>query len=206
MAFDSRRGVDQPRSLVAHLEAELARLQAEASNIPVHASGDHAAHVASTTVRSKAARLAATAMAPHRDAFKQTNLLPLTARSFLTSSPVPYHVAQASPSVAEPVPSAPSLPRATPISQVPRHVVDVMLKHYCGNYRPQYPTIDEVDLYKACDRVYNDLQPSDFDIFCVAITLAISVCSCPDWKPPHLSARLSADNRPDQHTHVPRRD
>ncbi|KIX09034.1 uncharacterized protein Z518_00112 [Rhinocladiella mackenziei CBS 650.93] len=37
-----------------------------------------------------------------------------------------------------------------------------------------YPAIDESDLYLACDRVHNNAEPSNYDIFCVHITLAIS--------------------------------
>lgn len=53
-----------------------------------------------------------------------------------------------------------------------------MLKHYCEIYRPQYPAVEESDLLAAFDRVYDKLpgakRATDFDVFCVHITLAIS--------------------------------
>ncbi|KAL1890447.1 hypothetical protein Sste5346_008275 [Sporothrix stenoceras] len=71
---------------------------------------------------------------------------------------------------------------AVPISSIPRHVAVIMLKHYCEIYRPQYPAVEEHDLLQAFDRVYDKTSSSlsssptasDFDVFCVHITLAIS--------------------------------
>jgi len=49
-----------------------------------------------------------------------------------------------------------------------------MLQHYCKTYRPQYPSIDETDLYKARDSLYESPDLVGYDAFVVYITLAIS--------------------------------
>lgn len=119
-------------------------------------------------------------------------LLPLTSSFFFVGSPAPYlnkpvawdETRQAQGSTS---PSASDKDRhttsttasAVPISSIPRHVAVAMLKHYCEIYRPQYPAVEEADLLAAFDRVYDNAQPTDFDVFCVHITLAISVGSLP---------------------------
>lgn len=105
---------------------------------------------------------------------KPESLPSLTSTYFLSGSSVPYLSSNLwyegkSEQVQE-------RPRSTnTLSSIPRHIVDIMLKHYCEIYRPQYPAIEESDLYKACDRVYSNTRPSDFDLFCVHVILAISV-------------------------------
>jgi hypothetical protein len=103
-------------------------------------------------------------------------MLPLTSSFFLSGSPEPYLSSppkeiDTSKQDEEPTSSTNKL------SSIPRHAVDTMLKHYCEIYRPLYPAIEESELFNASDRVYNNAQPSAFDIFCVHVTLAISVRS-----------------------------
>ncbi|KAH8701804.1 hypothetical protein BGW36DRAFT_424108 [Talaromyces proteolyticus] len=100
-------------------------------------------------------------------------MLPLATPLFLSSSPIPYLKINPQEYMKKPQ-LRESSARPINVSSVPRHVVDALLRHYCEIYRPQYPGIEEADLYAACDRVYNNKQPSDADVFYVHITLAIS--------------------------------
>lgn len=61
------------------------------------------------------------------------------------------------------------------LALIPRQVVDALLKNYCQNYRHHYPSVEEPDLQQSCQRVYEQAQPSDYDIFSVHMALAISV-------------------------------
>lgn len=119
-------------------------------------------------------RLAMAIVAPSSRSRKQENLLPLTSVYFLSGSPVPYISSQAW-NNARSDQTDEQQQRAIHISSIPRHVIDIMLKNYCEIYRPQYPAVEESDLNEACEKVYKNEEPSDFDIFCVHITLAISV-------------------------------
>lgn len=122
------------------------------------------------------ARLAATIVIPSRSTRDQDTLLPLTSAFFLSGSPEPY---LSSPPKEADTPKQTEEPATSTnkLSSIPRHAVDTMLKHYCEIYRPLYPAIEESELFDASDRVYNNTQPSAFDIFCVHVTLAISVRS-----------------------------
>lgn len=117
---------------------------------------------------------------PEGPARRQGSLPPLTTPYFLSASPVPHLRGRPSGDYkSEEVRG--HLKNASTLSSVPRQVVDVMLKHYCEIYRPQYPAIEESDLHRACDKVYNNAQPSDLDVFIVHITLAISVGNQFPW-------------------------
>ena len=174
MGFDSIHGNDKPRSTIRHLEEEVARLQIEL----LHIKGQTTSVLdsADAAVERLTTCLAATIAEPRGRSHKQGSLIPLTSPFFLSGSPVPYLSSQAWEDTKSGQTQERS-PRAINVSSIPSHVVDIMLKHYCEIYRPQYPAIEESDLHKACDRVHNNRQPSDYDIFCVHITLAISVCT-----------------------------
>ena len=172
MGFDSIRGVDKPRSTISHLEEEIARLEIELGQIksPTKTSAD----IANAAAEEFSTRLAAAILAPQGPSRKQGSLLPLNSPFFLTESPLPY-VKFDPADLNRDVSSEEPLPVSNKLSSIPRHVIDAMLKHYCEIYRPLYPFIDEANLYEACERVYNNVSASAFDIFSVHITLAISV-------------------------------
>ena len=113
---------------------------------------------------------------PEGSARRQGSLPPLNTPYFLSASPVP-HLRGRTPDDYKSEEVREHSKSSSTLSSVPRHVVDVMLQHYCEIYRPQYPAIEESDLHKACDKVYNNAQPSDLDVFNVHMTLAISVRS-----------------------------
>ncbi|KAJ5812669.1 hypothetical protein N7474_008970 [Penicillium riverlandense] len=130
--------------------------------------------IAHTAVERLTECLATTILEPGGRSRMQENLLPLTSTFFLSGSPVPYLSSQTWDETKDT--KATKFPLSTStLSSISRPIVDILLKHYCEIYLPQYPAVEESDLYKACDRVYNNLQPSGFDIFCVHITLAISM-------------------------------
>ncbi|KAK4940320.1 hypothetical protein LTR10_019536 [Elasticomyces elasticus] len=172
LGFDSIRGVDKPRSTISHLEEEIARLEIELGQIrsPTKTTAD----IANAAAEGFSTRLAAAMLAPRGPSRKQGSLLPLNSPFFLTESPVPFVKINLS-DLNQDVLFEEPLPVTNKLSSIPRHVIDAMLKHYCEIYRPLYPSIDEANLYEACERVYNNISPSAFDIFSVHITLAISM-------------------------------
>ncbi|KAH8680690.1 hypothetical protein BX600DRAFT_444914 [Xylariales sp. PMI_506] len=171
LGYDSIHGVEKPRSTVTYLEQEAARLEAELQRIKAQSSS--ITGIIHTEVEGLTTHLAAAVLAPEGTFGTQDRPLPLTSTYFLSSSPVPYFNTQTWDNTNARQPRDGS-PTTVDICSLPRHVVDTMLKHYCEIYRPQYPAMEESALYKACDKVYNNDQPSDFDAFCVCITLAIS--------------------------------
>ncbi|EXJ79499.1 hypothetical protein A1O1_08763 [Capronia coronata CBS 617.96] len=172
LGFDSIHGVDKPRSTVSHLEDEIARLEGELYRVKGQVNTISDSAIAAVERLSRC--VARATLAPLSCSRRQTNLLSLNSSFFLSGSPVPYLSSQASnPDKLERA-EEPSLGTNT-LSSIPRHVVDALLKHYCETYRPLYPAVEQLDLYQACDRVYNNADPSGFDIFCVHITMAISM-------------------------------
>lgn len=153
---------------MARLEIELGRVHIQTRTI---------SDIASAAGERLSTCLATTILAPQGRFRKPESLLPLTSKYFLAGSPLPY-LSRRTLDNDEGEQTQERSPPANSLSSIPRHVIDIMLRHYCEIYRPQYPAVEESDLYKACDRVYNDTHPTDFDIFCVHITLAISV-----WAP-----------------------
>lgn len=172
LGFDSIQGVETPRSTISHFEQEVARLETELASIQSQTQTD--LDVAIDAAEQLSTRLAAAIVMLPRGSRNQETLLPLTSKFFLSGSPEPY---LSGPAVEIGVLTQDDeIPASTnKLSSIPRHAVDTMLKHYCEIYRPLYPAIEESDLFNASDRVYNNIQPSAFDIFCVHITLAISV-------------------------------
>ncbi|KAH8819324.1 hypothetical protein F5884DRAFT_743739 [Xylogone sp. PMI_703] len=129
--------------------------------------------IANAAVEKLSTSMARAILEPSGHSHKPEGLLPLTSPFFLSGSPVPYLIRQTSDDItADPTQEHPL--RTATISSIPRHIVDIMLKNYCDTYRRLYPAIEESDLYEACDRVCKNERASDFDFFCVYITLAIS--------------------------------
>ena len=152
---------------MARLEVERLRVLSQTGSI---------SDIANAAVERLTTRLATAIVAPRGRSRKQESLLPLTSMYFLSDSALPYLTSQDWHDT-NGRQSQEQLRRGITISSIPRQVVDIMLKNYCETYRPQYPAVEESDLWRACDSVYKNEQPSDFDIFCVHITLAISVCT-----------------------------
>jgi hypothetical protein len=132
--------------------------------------------VASAAAERLSSSLAATILAQPRKPRNHDNFLAVTSPFFLSGSPEPY-LGTPTPRHDAQKPFEGHLSSATKLSSIPRHAVDIMMKNYCEIYRPLYPAVEEPDLFEACDRVYSNTNPSALDIFCVYITLAISVCS-----------------------------
>ncbi|KIH87806.1 hypothetical protein SPBR_04710 [Sporothrix brasiliensis 5110] len=199
VGFDSIHGVEKPRSVISHLEEEVERLEKQLQEtkrdqdaaLPGDQTADRAAQ-AKEVVDRMTTRLATATVSPVSPvtATASMPMLPLTSSVFFVGSPAPHlHKSTAWDETRGPAatltaaaplmsPSPSSTSSAVPISSIPRHVAVIMLKHYCEIYRPQYPAVEEQDLLQAFDRVY-DKSPAkgaatDFDVFCVHITLAIS--------------------------------
>ena len=164
--------MEKPRSIVSHLEQEVTRLEAQLANTGTYSNS--ISDIASVAGERLFTNLAQAVLAPETFVRKQEENLTLDSPYFLNGSPVPYLSSRAWDDN-QGDQSQKHLSKTHTLSSTPRHVVDLMLKHYCQIYRPQYPAIEEYTLYEACERVYDDNQPSDFDIFSVNITLAISV-------------------------------
>ncbi|KIW79395.1 hypothetical protein Z517_06007 [Fonsecaea pedrosoi CBS 271.37] len=165
LGFDSIRGSDKPRSVVRHLEAQVAQLEIDLAAIKTQAQPDG--------VDTITQRVAMAIAEPTGRTRKQEPLLPLTSTYFLSDAPLPQFNHQAW-DESENVESTDQSWRPMAISSIPVHVIDAMLKHYCQTYLPQYPSIAEADLYRARDRVYESPELSGYDAFVICITLAIS--------------------------------
>ena len=193
LGFDLVQRIPAPRSSVLHLEGEVARLEQELQH-----ARDQKMTRQDADANKITARLAAVALEPRIGLSKQECSLPLTSRFFLSASPAPFLDREAWDN------TEPSLPDHRPsnamtVSSIPRNTAVRMLKHYCEIYRPQYPATEEVDLYQSFDRVYDNAKPSNFDILCVHITLAISVCTRSTW--PGSRSELTTL---DHYTYAPR--
>ncbi|KAH8690783.1 hypothetical protein BGW36DRAFT_364345 [Talaromyces proteolyticus] len=172
LGYDAIQRVDKPRGATVHLEEEIARLENELSRVKKQTRTP--SDIANATAEGLSTAVARNIVHPRGSFSKHdTDKLPLSSPFFLSSSPMPHLKFQIPPEATFKYTWEQS-PHAINASSVPRHVVDAMLKHYCEIYRPQYPAIEEIDLYEACDRVYTNSQPSDADVFYVHITLAIS--------------------------------
>ncbi|KAH8646261.1 hypothetical protein BX600DRAFT_158326 [Xylariales sp. PMI_506] len=171
VGYDSIRGVEKPRSTISHLEDEAARLEIELQ----HRKDEQCSisEVANAAVERLMTRIALSVAEPTGLSCKQDIPMPLTSPYFISPSPVPFLDKLA---WCESKHARSSAPQANPlfISSIPRHVIDIMLKHYCEIYRPLYPAVEEAALRDSCERAYKGDNPSHFDFFCVYITLAIS--------------------------------
>lgn len=163
------QGVEKPRDAVAHLENEVAQLEAEL----VRRQGQtlNVSSVANTIATNLAADVAAAILMPSS---KPERLPPLSSAFFLSNSPAPYTMADLG-QLNEHAHIEESLARPTALASIPRQVVDALLTNYCQNYRHHYPSVEEPDLWESCQKVYEQAQPSDYDVFSVHTALAISV-------------------------------
>jgi hypothetical protein len=182
LGFDSVQGVEKPRSTISELENEVARLEVELARVT--SQNRSMSDIADAAVERLTTRLATAIVEPRGTAvtLTQENPVPLTSAFFISESPVPYFSSQAwdedndeQTKQTKQIQKPPIRP--INVSAIPRHIIDIMLKNYCEKYRPQYPAIEQADLYSAFDRVINNAQPSDFDYFSTYICLAISVCT-----------------------------
>ncbi|KIV96487.1 hypothetical protein, variant 3 [Exophiala mesophila] len=174
-AVDPLHGNPRPRSTVRALEGEIARLEVDLARARDHAHNETA--IKNTEIQKLGTRLAKSIVAPPISARPHHNLIPLTSPFFLSNSPVPYLNRATYTSSAIGVGDGErsgSLPSPILASSISHVAVDAMLKHYCDIYLSMFPAIEESDLYAARDRVYSNSEPSNYDIFCVHITLAIS--------------------------------
>ncbi|RDL41628.1 uncharacterized protein BP5553_01607 [Venustampulla echinocandica] len=171
LGFNAVEGIDRPRSAVAHLENRIALLETELAQLKSNNQTPSPLETVNVAVDSLTMRLADAIGSPSRRARAPRSSqsdLPLTSETFLSPSTMPpLSQGYESPSSTTPL-------QTMTISSVPRNVIDIMLKNYCSIWLPQYPCVDETKLYEACDRIYSDDAPSNFDCFSVAITLAIS--------------------------------
>ena len=171
MGYDTVQGADKPRSIVHHLQEQVARLEVELAEVKSQTGSIRdRTHDA---IEQLVVRLANAIAEPTGRAPKPEQLLPLVSKFFLSDSPSPPFYARDRES-SKHGESLPQSWRAINFSSIPRHVVDAMLQHYCKTYRPQYPSIDEIDLYSARDQLYANPHLVGYDVFVVYIALAIS--------------------------------
>jgi hypothetical protein len=158
---------------VRHLEEQVASLEAELAALKhSHGTGTSKTDV-DDFINQISSGVAAAIVAPPRTGDRDEKLLSLCSRFYLCDSPVPSLKIHRDDDITN---SDTALDSARPvtISSIPSHVVDAMLKHYCKTYRPQYPCIEEDDLYNAKARVAENPNAMGYDVFVVCITLAIS--------------------------------
>jgi hypothetical protein len=174
--FDSLQGIERPRSTVAYLENHVAQLEVDLAQLRSEQEMDTLG-VQYGSIERLTRRLAEVHAQPgrYRQAVKaDVTLFSFTSSALLSQSPLPPFNEEVNKSI-EGRSVTESLPKSTTISLIPRHVIDIMLKNYSEIYRPQYPCLEESELYASCSRIFDDAEPSHFDYFSVAMTLAISV-------------------------------
>jgi hypothetical protein len=173
---DSLQGIERPRSTVAFLENHVAQLEVELSQLRSEQE-TATPGVQYGSIERLTRRLAAVHAQPglSRHATKtDVDVFSFAFSGLLTQSPLPPFNDELDTST-ESRPTTESLPKSTSISLIPRHVINIMLNNYCDIYRPQYPCLEESELYASCTRIFDETEPSHFDYFSVAMTLAISV-------------------------------
>jgi hypothetical protein len=162
------KGKERPRSTISHLEDKIAQLETELSRLKSRGEKS-ASEVFDSHLETLSLRLARVIAEPGNA--KQTEIEML---EFLCQSPLPRFDNEGDTFLGKNT-MADGPRSSTTISSIPRNVVQIMLNNYCKIYLPQYPAIDEESLLSSCNRIYENSDPSSFDIFTVAITLAISV-------------------------------
>ncbi|GME31786.1 Fungal specific transcription factor [Neofusicoccum parvum] len=182
VGYDAVEGRERPRSDVAYLEDKVAQLEIELQRLRSEQSVD-ATKLVDTAVAALTQSLAKTISEPHQHpqralapaargpGLARHPLVALNSPVYLAQSPLP--ALPVGDSYAEP---APENTRCSTISLIPRHVIDIMLKNYTEIYLPQAPYIEESSLHASCEKVFaqDGGAASHFDIFMVAIALAIS--------------------------------
>lgn len=178
LGFDAVRGAERPRSTISHLENQIAQLEIELARVKSEHSSNArgAASAAAERLTARLARTIGEPWGPDLDQDQEASFLSLASPTFLSQSPLPSFGSDQLQRPAD-SPVDERTRKNTPISSMSHHVIVIMLKNYCNIYLPQYPVVKEADLLKSCDKIYTRDNPSDFDFFIVAITLAISV-----WK------------------------
>lgn len=184
VGYDAVEGRERPRSDVAYLEDKVAQLEIELQRLRSEQSVDQTKLV-DTAISHLTHRLAAAVAEPHHHhnlrTLQTSSRAPALPRHLLVSLNSPVFLCQ-SPLPALPVdgdaqPPHPPNTRCSTISLIPRHVIDIMLKNYTEIYLPQAPYIEESSLHASCEKVFaqDGAAASHFDIFLVAIALAVSV-------------------------------
>ncbi|KKY13223.1 putative fungal specific transcription factor domain containing protein [Diplodia seriata] len=182
VGYDAVEGRERPRSDVAYLEDKVAQLEIELQRLRAEQSVD-SSKLVDTAISTLTQSLATTISHPHHPparalshssrtaALARHPLVSLHSPVFLSQSPAPPLHA-----VAESPLSRPENTRCSTIALIPRHVIDIMLKNYTDIYLPQAPYIEESQLRASCEMVFaqNGATASHFDIFLVAICLAVS--------------------------------
>lgn len=170
--YNAVEGTETPRSTIAHLEKQIALLEVELNEIESSRPPSTSESV-NIAVEVLSRRLAETIANPSQNQLKATGCgsdISLVSPEFLSQGPVPPF--------GEDFDNSSSLharSQSTNIALVPKHVINILLKNYCSIYLLQYPAVEKLELYASCDRIFSHNSPSHYDIFTVAITLAISV-------------------------------
>jgi Fungal Zn(2)-Cys(6) binuclear cluster domain/Fungal specific transcription factor domain len=182
-----------PRSLVLHLEEEVAALEIklrahEAANIDIVSSAPLPSLAQRQLALSNAIEYAARADSAlpinNHDALVQSTVR-LAFQANASRLPLPFTYQQSAQVKAKPM-------RAMPVHQVPRTAAELLLKNYTDIHLPQYPCISEVDLSSAFQRCMEDGEsPSAFDVFIVSMAMAISA-STMLWKHENNALATSA--------------
>ncbi|KAK8164122.1 hypothetical protein IWX90DRAFT_249924 [Phyllosticta citrichinensis] len=177
VGYDAVRGRERPRSTVAFLEDRVAQLEIELARLKSEQTIDNS-RLVEAAISALTRSLADTISDPSPS---QKSRLSASSRCGLLSFASPIYLSQ---SPLPPLPSTSvqddgSVPaieatRSSTISLIPRHVIDIMLKNYSENYLPQSPYIDASQLYASTEKVYARGNETPFDVFVVAIALAIS--------------------------------
>lgn len=179
--FDAARGREQPRSQLSYLEGKVAALEIELAKLKIKNGDKHTEDKDKSVfvVENLTSQLALVIAQPaglgqaRRDNKSDTSIFgSLLSQTYLMQSPPPSFGGHGP--LPPPSHVTPQLRRSN-IASIPRNVIDIMLKNYCEIYLIQYPTVEETALYKSCDKIYLDNGSSHFDIFSVAMVLAISV-------------------------------
>jgi hypothetical protein len=189
MGYDVLQELETPRSTVAHLESNIAQLEINLARLKSEKAIDTMA-TANAAIKELTARLVVAAGEPWKSKATHesaNHILSLSSPSFLSQSPLPGLRDRSQDSFQQDFTASPT--RNSTISSIPRNVVDIMLRNYCQIYLPQYPVVDESSLYESCERIYANADPSFFDLFSIAITLAISVSFPVSYSPENPISR-----------------
>ncbi|KAK8227048.1 hypothetical protein IWZ00DRAFT_366505 [Phyllosticta capitalensis] len=177
VGYDAVQGKERPRSTVAFLEDRVAQLEIELARLRSEQTVDNS-RLVDAAISSLTRSLADTISDPSPP---QKSRLSGPSRCALLSFASPIYLSQS------PLPPLPSTSvqddgstpaivatRCSTISLIPRHVIDIMLKNYTENYLPQSPYIDASQLYASTEKLFAKGNETPFDVFVVAIALAIS--------------------------------
>lgn len=176
MAYNSIRN-DVPRSVVTHLEDEVASLEQEllhlqAANAPPSSASLSTQKLInqSRSVRSAIAAAVADPVIPRQ--LGKPHLASSLRRSFqihASSLPRPFPPENLNTS------GTASSPNPISLAEIPRAAADLMLRNYTEIHLPQYPTVYEPDLLESYKLCFDDPEKaSPLDQFTVCMALAIS--------------------------------